>query len=377
MTKDKLLNYEGAQLLYNDLRDRVEKAVPKGGRKGQVLKKRSAKDRDVGWVDDSGGITDFKVVANNMPTTSIVENGVVNFPIDQATFLGLALAAGDTTQQQSGSDHYTDEALSAIYEMLGIKYLIADKEEYSNTAEFAHTKGECFLWGSELYKATADIAVGDTLIENTNCEYITLADNFVKNDDYASATNAGVVKVADYGVGMGKSGLANYLVTVPASEQYIKEASDSNYCTYRIISPRNQHLATFYGLAKIAGDATQAASSNAAGVYTDEAKAAIKQMLGIQDGSTGTVNISGTAPTIAAVENTRYVCGEVTSLNFTPPASGISIVRFTSGSSVTVLTIPSTVKFPEWFDPTALETNTIYEICVTDGEFGAVMSWAL
>ena len=77
-----------------------------------------------------------------------------------------------------------------------------------------------------------------------------------------------------------------------------------------------------------------------------------------------------------AVENTRYVCGEVTSLSFTPPASGISIVRFTSGSTVTVLTLPSTVKFPEWFDPTSLETNTIYEICVTDGVYGAVMSWA-
>jgi hypothetical protein len=100
-------------------------------------------------------------------------------------------------------------------------------------------------------------------------------------------------------------------------------------------------------------------------------------MLGIQDGSTGTVDVSGTTPTIAAVENTRYVCGEVTSLDFTPAASGTCIVRFTSGSTVTVLTLPSTVKFPEWFDQTSLETNTIYEICVTDGVYGAVMSWAL
>ena len=140
--------------------------------------------------------------------------------------------------------------------------------------------------------------------------------------------------------------------------------------------PQTQHYATFYGLAKASGDTTQSASSNAVGVYTDNAKASIKAMLGIQDGSTGTVDISGTTPTITAVENTRYVCGEVTSLSFTPPASGISIVRFTSGSSVTVLTLPSTVKFPEWFDPTSLETNTIYEICITDGIYGAVMSWA-
>lgn len=118
-------------------------------------------------------------------------------------------------------------------------------------------------------------------------------------------------------------------------------------------------------------------SSNAVGTYTDNAKASIKSMLGIVDGSTGTVDVTGTTPTITAVENTRYVCGEVTSLDFTPPASGITIVRFTSGSSVTILTLPSTVKFPEWFDPTTLETNTIYEICITDGIYGAVMSWAL
>ena len=136
-----------------------------------------------------------------------------------------------------------------------------------------------------------------------------------------------------------------------------------------------QHKSTFYGLAKAAG-ADEKNSTLPVGQYTDNAKASIKAMLGIQDGSTGTVDVSGTTPTITAVENTRYVCGEVTSLNFTPAASGICIVRFTSGSTVTVLTLPSTVKFPEWFDPTTLETNTIYEICITDGIYGAVTSWA-
>ena len=37
-------------------------------------------------------------------------------------------------------------------------------------------------------------------------------------------------------------------------------------------------------------------------------------------------------------------------------------MQFTSGSTVTVLTLPSTVKFPNWFDPTSLEANTVYEI---------------
>ena len=95
--------------------------------------------------------------------------------------------------------------------------------------------------------------------------------------------------------------------------------------------------------------------------------------------SKGTVvtNVSGATPVITAVKDTMYICGEVTSLSFTPCASGICDVRFTSGSTVTVLTIPSTVKFPNSFDPTSLETNTIYEINILDGVYGVVTSWAI
>ena len=38
---------------------------------------------------------------------------------------------------------------------------------------------------------------------------------------------------------------------------------------------------TFYGLAKAAGDTTQALSNNAVGTYTDDAKTAIKSMIGV------------------------------------------------------------------------------------------------
>ena len=88
------------------------------------------------------------------------------------------------------------------------------------------------------------------------------------------------------------------------------------------------------------------------------------------------VTVTGSTPSITADENTRYICGEVTLLDFTPCASGICDVVFTSGSAAAVLTIPSTVKFPDWFDPTSLDTNTTYEINVLDGVYGVVMSWA-
>ena len=49
------------------------------------------------------------------------------------------------------------------------------------------------------------------------------------------------------------------------------------------LSPSLSNYSTFYGLAKAAGDTTQATSSNAVGQYTEEAKTAIRTMLGLQE----------------------------------------------------------------------------------------------
>lgn len=66
---------------------------------------------------------------------------------------------------------------------------------------------------------------------------------------------------------------------------YIAAATSNNVKDgiygFNPIVPSHQHEATFYGLAKAAGDSTQSASSNAVGVYTDNAKTAIQQMLGV------------------------------------------------------------------------------------------------
>ena len=86
------------------------------------------------------------------------------------------------------------------------------------------------------------------------------------------------------------------------------------------------------------------------------------------------ISISDTDVIINANPNTRYVCGEVSTLSFTPSATGICDIKFTSGSSKTILTLPSTVKMPDWFE---VEANTIYEISIADGIYGVVASWAV
>lgn len=100
----------------------------------------------------------------------------------------------------------------------------------------------------------------------------------------------------------------------------------------------------------------------------------IAQRQAIDAISTKTVEVSGTDLNIKAVSNTRYICGEVSSLDFTPSITGISDIVFTSGSSKTILTLPDTVKMPNGFE---IETNMIYEINIADGIYGVVASWAI
>ena len=187
----------------------------------------------------------------------------------------------------------------------------------------------------------------------------------VANVPIASASEAGVIKVIET---LGIKILPNSAITiVPPTSNFIKNGTN----TTRPLIAGLQHESTFYGLAKAAGDTTQSESSNAVGTYTPEAKAAIKDMLGITEGM-NIVTVSGTTPSIKASGNTQYVCGEVLSLDFTPSATGICDVIFTSGSSLTVLTLPNTVKMPEWFE---VEANKVYEISITNGVYGAVMVW--
>lgn len=85
--------------------------------------------------------------------------------------------------------------------------------------------------------------------------------------------------------------------------------------------------------------------------------------------------ISGTDPVIVGADNHRYVCGTVDTLTLTPPSSGIVDVVFTSGTTATVLSVPSSVKWPGWFDPSSLDASTTYELNIMDGVYGAVAAW--
>lgn len=260
-----------------------------------------------------------------------------------ATFYGLAKAAGDTTQAQSSNavGTYTDEAKASIQSMLGVP-----SED----------------------DVVTDVQINGTSVVSDGVAEIPIARAGGNTIDYMGIVGIGNTN-GYYGIRLIGGGI---LSIEKAPESKIKIGSNESY---QPIVPNTQHLATFYGLAKAAGDTTQSSSSNAVGTYTSEAQTAIKQMLGVKDDYDSlVVEVSGTDPVITGKASYRYNCGELYTLSITPPESGTMDIIFTSGATPTVLTLPSTVKMPTWW--AGIETNTTYEMCITDGVYCGVMSWA-
>lgn len=92
---------------------------------------------------------------------------------------------------------------------------------------------------------------------------------------------------------------------------------------------------------------------------------------------TTTETVSGTTPEITGMANHRYICGEVSTISITPPASGEIDVIFDSGATAAVLTLPqgNTLIWPSWFNPSALQANATYEINILNAKYGAVGIW--
>ena len=98
----------------------------------------------------------------------------------------------------------------------------------------------------------------------------------------------------------------------------------------------------------------------------------------ISDMLNAPVSVSGTTPSITALAGIQYICGEVSTLDITLPASGCVDVVFESGSTPTVLTVTPptgmTMKWANGFDPSSLDANTTYEINIMNG-LGVAVSW--
>lgn len=222
---------------------------------------------------------------NTAPNNLIKAGSNVYAPITPgnqhtSTFYGLAKAAGDSTQSASSNaiGTYTAEAKTAIQTMLDVpaKSDIPTKVSDLTDDSGHYTKPASGIPASDLAAGVIpEVPVTDVQVNGTS-----IVTSGIANVPIANAIGTyGVMQIANNYSGLAITSTGG-LYLVPATDYQIKDGSD----TISPITPVKQHSSTFFGLAKAAGDTTQKASSNAVGTYTDEAKAAIKTMLGVQDG---------------------------------------------------------------------------------------------
>lgn len=211
-----------------------------------------------------------------------------------------------------------------------------------------------------------DVMDGAGSVQDVQVNGVSVVSGGVANVQVASSNTLGVVRViGDYGIVINQY---NVLEISGSNSIYNKQGTN----TVRAITPSSQDSSVYYALAKVAGADMKNVTGETVGVYPEAQKSAISQMFN------SPVPVTGSTPSITALPDIRYVCGEVTTLDITLPASGIVDVVFESGATATVLTVTPpagvTVKWANGFDPTTLEANTTYEINVCDG-LGVAASW--
>ena len=149
--------------------------------------------------------------------------------------------------------------------------------------------------------------------------------NYVQKTDYATNDVAGVVKVANgTGIGLNEQ---NQLAISAARKSEIQAGTNT---TKPLVSASTGTI-SFYGLAKAAGDTTQSQSNNAVGTYTNEAKAAIRSMIGaaassdIPEVPVQDVQVNGTSVLDAqGIAKVPFIAKDATDFNI-KAGSGTSI----------------------------------------------------
>lgn len=292
-----------------------------------------------------------------------------------STFYGLAKAAGhDEKASTLPVGQYSDEAKTAIQTMLGVDTAIADAISGITGFEFrivtelpaTGTKGVIYLVAHS--HGTND-GYDEYIWVNNGFEKLGHTDidlsNYVTFDDYASASKGGVIKINGFGLTMIADGR---LCIVKATDSELKEGVNN----YDAIVPSKQHSATFYGLAKAAGDTTQSQSSNAVGQYTDEAKSAIQSMLGVpsEDDVVTDVQVNGTSVVTDGVANIPVGNGVLGAVKVGAGAYGIGIQ--TDGTLKTIAASSIDVKggsrVCQVIDPSHQHEATFYGLAKAAGD---------
>ena len=317
---NKVLKLSQAQILYQDLRDRID-ALPTNEDIPEipvqdvqvngtsilsqgVANVPIANSSNIGAVkiDGSYGLSVpgsdgvLKIKCAGLARTKAGTNAyepIVASHQHESAFYGLAKAAGDSTQSVSTNavGTYTAEAKEAIQQMLDVP----SKNDLQNLISISTTTpqdNDTKIWIDTDDSTTAQVPtvaemnlalaakadiedIPDVPVQDVQINGNSILNNGIANIPYGGINVYGLVRTTGWsGVQITSSG---YLAINGAMLAQIKDGTNTDYP----IASSHVHEVAFYGLAKAAGDTTQRVSTNATGTYTTEAKEAIQQMLGV------------------------------------------------------------------------------------------------
>lgn len=187
------------------------------------------------------------------------------------------------------------------------------------------------------------------------------------------------VNTNEYVIGVADAGNTRFIVSIPVTSDSVADAKDwlvDNAAVFVVplATPQTYQLDpitvnTLLGNNTVYVDCGSVTVDYPAdtGIVVAEQSNAIEQ----KQNATSYVTLSGTIVTQTGADNTMYLCGELAELTFTAPATGITAIRFTSGTTATVVTLNGITMPDDW---TGAEASTIYEINVLNG-YGAWQSW--
>lgn len=271
--------------------------------------------------------------------------GVVRYSVEQ----NLTDVQKQTARGNIGATGET--AIAVVYD---------PNDTQAVTGTTAFNPGQHFMYNGELYMAVEIIEHGDEIEPGENAIVISVDELVLEKADDVTFRDAIANQFSDT-INYKKGDFVWYNgVLCLFDRDHAAGAWDDN------------DVVTDAPITNYARDAG-AVRYDGAQTLTDAQKIQARANIGA---ATVVTTVTGATPTITAVSDARYICSAayVTSLSFTPSSSGICSVRFTSGTTPTVLTLPQTVKMPAWW--TGCEASRTYEISIEDGVYGAVTSWA-
>ena len=163
-------------------------------------------------------------------------------------------------------DSSNNEYVNTNVDARGIKGDAGESGVYIGTEEPTDENIDVWIDSDGIVDGISDVQING----------MSIVENGVANMPIANNNKLGVIML---GSGLGINGTTGAISVSAATNDIIKIGTDR----YIYIDARRAYAASFYGIAKAAGDTTQSQSSNAVGVYTEEAKVAIQKMLGIYE----------------------------------------------------------------------------------------------